>query len=77
MLMLPDFDSQPFYWIEVAKKSFNLLKKKVTEKPVLKLLDFDSLFQVGCDASDIAIGAVLSQEYNPMAYFSEKLNEAR
>ena len=70
-------ENQPFYWTEAVENSFNLLKKKVTEKPVLKLSDFDHLFQVRCDASGMAIGAVLSQEDKPVAYFSEKLNEAR
>ena len=53
------------------------MKKKVTEKPMLKLPDFDHLFQVRCDASGMTIGAVLSQEDKPVAYFSENLNEAR
>ena len=60
-------DNQPFYWTKVAERSFNLLKRKVTEKPMLKLLDFNSLFQ----------GAALSQEDKIVAYVSEKLNEAR
>ena len=55
-------ENQPFYWTKVSEKSFNLLKKMVTEKPVLKLPDFDHLFQVRCDASGMAIGALLSQE---------------
>jgi hypothetical protein len=66
-----------FHWMEEAKKSFNLLKRNITEQPVLVLPDFQKTFQVKCDASEIAIGAVLSQEDRPIAYFSEKLNEAK
>ena len=30
-------DNQPFYWIVRVDRSFNMLKRKVTNKPVLKL----------------------------------------
>ena len=35
------------------------------------------MFEVQMDASGIAISGVLIQENRPMAYFSEKLNNAR
>eukprot|EP00253_Pinus_taeda_P019171 PITA_19171 len=60
--------SQPFCWTEAIEKIFQLLKKKITERPILRLLDFNKLFQVRCDASGIAIGAVLSQEDKPVAF---------
>jgi hypothetical protein len=66
-----------FHWIEEAEKSFNLLKKKIIEQPILVLPDFSKTFQVKCDASGFAIGAVLSQDDRLIAYFSEKLNEAK
>jgi hypothetical protein len=53
------------------------LKRKITEQPVLVLPDFQKTFQVKCDASGFAIGAVLSQEDRMIVYFSEKLNEAK
>jgi hypothetical protein len=66
-----------FHWTEEAKKSFNLLKKRITEQPILVLSDFNKTFQVRCDTSGFAIGAVLSQEDRLITYFSEKLNEAK
>jgi hypothetical protein len=66
-----------FHWTTEAEKSFNMLKRKITEQPVLVLPDFQKTFQVKCDASRFAIGAVLSQENKPIAYFSEKMNEEK
>jgi hypothetical protein len=41
------------------------------------LLDFSKTFQVRCDVSGFAIGAVLSQDDRSITYFSEKLNEVK
>ena len=70
-------DRKEFKWTNGAEKSFQLLKQEVTKQPILALPDFNKVFQVDCDASGTAIGAVMSQEGKPVAYFSEKLNDAK
>ena len=46
--------------------------------PILRLLDFDKQFVVMTDASDVAIGAILEQDFGsglqPIAFTSKKLN---
>ena len=55
-----------------ADKSFNLLKEKVIEQPILALPNFNKGFQVECNASGTTVGAFLSQEGISITYFGEK-----
>jgi hypothetical protein len=66
-----------FKWIEEAEKSFNILKKKITERPILVLPNFGKTFQVRCDASGVVIATVLNQDNRLVTYFNEKLNETK
>ena len=66
-----------FVWTKAATKTFEEIKKKLTEAPVLHLPDFSKVFEVACDTSNVGIGGVLNHKGHPIAFFSEKLNEAK
>ena len=65
-------------WSDGCNSAFNTLKKLLCFSPVLSSPDFSREFILQTDASDRAVGAVLSQvndigEEHPVGYFSRKL----
>ena len=63
-----------FLWGEEAIEAFDKLKLAMTTLPVLALPDWNLPFIIETDASEIALGAVLSQNGHPIAFFSKKLS---
>lgn len=69
-----------FDWCALCENSFTKLKSYLVKPPILQFPDFEKRFYLTTDASDIAVGAVLSQlhgknEYDlPIAYASRSLN---
>ena len=53
--------SKTFHWTAVCESSFTALKSKLTSLPILAYPKFIEPFIVATDASDTAIGGVLSQ----------------
>jgi hypothetical protein len=62
-----------FNWTEAANSAFLSLKTAMANIPLLNLPDFSLPFEVTTDASLYAVGAVLSQQSKPLAFFSKKL----
>lgn len=56
--------------------AFEKCKVLLCNDPVLKYPDFEKQFELTVDASNYAIGAVLSQDDHPIAYASRTLNPA-
>ena len=68
-------------WGESQELDFKTLKGKLGSSPILHLPDLSRRMVLRTDASNVAIGAVLLQEYDgekfPVAYISKKLNSAQ
>nr|GFA12339.1 reverse transcriptase domain-containing protein [Tanacetum cinerariifolium] len=71
----------PFVFSKECIDAFNTLKKKLTEAPSLVVPDWNLPFELMCDASDYAIGAVLGQRkskhFQPIHYTSKMMTEAQ
>nr|GEU33400.1 hypothetical protein [Tanacetum cinerariifolium] len=61
--------------------AFKTLKMNLTEDPILVVPDWNLPFELMCDASDFAIGAVLGQRktkhFQPIHYASKTMTEAQ
>ncbi|XP_065407431.1 uncharacterized protein LOC135972648 [Chrysemys picta bellii] len=72
-------NSQPrqVQWTTQCERAFNTLKERLTQEPVLRHPDFTKEFILQTDASEVGLGAELSQEVDgeehPVLYLSRKL----
>ncbi|GJY49398.1 reverse transcriptase domain-containing protein [Tanacetum coccineum] len=71
----------PFVFSDDCIRAFQTLKNKLTEAPILIAPNWDLPFELMCDASDFAIGAVLGQRhekhFRPIHYASKTMIEAQ
>lgn len=67
---------EAFVWSSSTTEALQALKLAITSALVLALSDFTKPFILETDASETSIGAILSQDKPPIAYFSKKLNSS-
>ena len=71
--------SVQFVWSPAAERAFQDLKRRFTSAPILTQPDPNRQFIVEVDASDVGVGAILSQrsakdgKVHPCAFFSHRL----
>nr|GEY96295.1 reverse transcriptase domain-containing protein [Tanacetum cinerariifolium] len=72
--------NSPFIFSNECIQAFRTLKDKLTEAPILIAPNWDQPFELMCDASDFAVGAVLGQRiekhFRPIHYASKTMNQA-
>jgi len=70
----------PFVWTSEQEEAFRRLKRCLTEAPILGMPTSDGTFIVDTDASNLGVGAVLSQQHGDsevvLAYASRTMNKA-
>ena len=71
-----------FVWSKSCQSAFETIKSLLVSAPVLATPDFDKLFVLTVDASDVGAGAVLLQEDSkgidhPISYVSHKFNASQ
>ena len=75
-------DHVNFEWTDSESNAFETLKQKLSSAPVLAFPEFGAPFIVETDASDEAVGGVLSQyksdgNIHPVGYFSNTLDACK
>ncbi|KAL4272587.1 hypothetical protein GQ457_13G012660 [Hibiscus cannabinus] len=72
---------RPFEFNDDCTKAFNLLKQKLVTAPIVEPPDWKLPFELMCDVSDYAVGAVVGQRkgkiFHPIYYASKTLNDAQ
>lgn len=64
-----------FTWSSEAKEAFSALQHAMAHPPVLKLLEFDKLFTIKCNACGMGVRAIQIQAGKPIAFLSKALKE--
>nr|GEV09733.1 reverse transcriptase [Tanacetum cinerariifolium] len=80
-VFMDDFTETSFVFSKDCIDAFETLKKKLTKASILVVPDWNLPFELMCDASNFAIGAVLgkrkTKHFQPLHYASKTMTEAQ
>jgi hypothetical protein len=69
--------NKKFIWTDTEQKAFEQIKMLLSRDVLLSYPNFNKPFAIHTDASKIQLGAVISQDQKPIAFYSHKLNPAQ
>ncbi len=67
----------PLHWDEVHQRAFNHVKATIAKDVVSAYPDYSKVFEICTDASSKQLGAVITQDNRPIAFFSQKLSNTQ
>ena len=66
-----------FQWTDTERKAFTTMKQILSKETLLAYPNFNKPFEIHTDASHSQLGAVISQDGKPIAFYSRKLAPAQ
>jgi hypothetical protein len=66
-----------WWWDPIHQQTFDNVKAAIAKETVLAYPDFSKPFEIYTDASSMQLGAVITQDNRPIAFFSRKLSETQ
>jgi hypothetical protein len=67
----------PWHWDEVHQRAFNHVKTTIAKDVVMAYPDYSKVLEIYTDASSKLLGAVITQDNRPIAFFSWKLSNTQ
>ena len=67
----------PWHWDDVHQTTFENKKTAIAKDVVLTYPDYSQGFEIYTDSSKFQLGAIITQNNRPLAFFSCKLNTAQ
>ena len=67
----------PWHWDDIHQTAFESIETMIARDVVLAYPDFSNFFVLYTNASKRQLGAVITQDNRPLAFFSRKLNSAQ
>jgi hypothetical protein len=68
---------RPWRWDPIHQQAFDNVKAAIAKETVLAYPDFLKPFEIYTDASSTQLGAVITQDDRPIAFFSRKLSKTQ
>eukprot|EP00804_Cyclotella_cryptica_P020838 CCRYP_011449-RA/>CCRYP_011449-RA protein AED:0.36 eAED:0.63 QI:0/0/0/1/0/0.33/3/0/453 len=68
---------KPWHWDDIHQQAFDTVKATIARDVTLAYPDYSQGFEIYTDSSKYQLGAVITQNNRPLAFFSRKLSQAQ